>query len=63
MKRIVIILAVIIVTIFTIIGCTNPASSFQNAVSNGNYQEAIEIYQEKLAGNRASENEGIAYLE
>lgn len=63
MKRIFFILAVIIVIIFTIIGCTNPASSFENAVSNGNYEEAIEIYQDKLAGNSTSENEAIAYLE
>ena len=51
---------VIMLTVLT--GCGN-ANAFEHEVKKGNYQKAIEIYQEKLEGNSAAENSSAEFLD
>ena len=44
-------------------GCGNNVSSFEKQITSGNYNKAIEIYQNNIIGNSPLENECKSYLD
>lgn len=62
MKRLTALILVVTMLVASLTGCGGPTASFEAQVKKGNYSQAIEIYNEKIAGNAGDENAAITFL-
>ena len=62
MKRKTGVLLVMLFVLVILTGCKTSASIFENEVKTGNYEKAIEIYTNDIAGNSEAENTVLSFL-